>query len=261
MNNTSRRQSVKYILSAVASTFFMNGLLYNQSFAHTAGSLTPHSGVGEPADFNIINAGIGGNNTVDLLQRIEKDCLVHQPKLTILMAGTNDMNSVKHIPLQQYEQNLEEMVKRIKATKSKVLLMTILPCYEPDLLTRHPETFYQPEGVSGRRKQINDVVRKIAAAHKTYLLDLEHRFTAIGKIGTDKDSLIQNQANSGKRDGIHPTANGYRFIGLTVYDFITANKLPLTRIVCFGDSITKGDGSVDNNSYPGFLNKLLNRTS
>jgi lysophospholipase L1-like esterase len=35
------------------------------------------------------------------------------------------------------------------------------------------------------------------------------------------------------------------------------NHLPQTRIVCFGDSITKGDGSNDGESYPGYLNKLL----
>lgn len=257
MNYINRRQTVKYVFSAIAGTALMNSLLRNASFAHTAGSPFPFKGNGEPAIFDIINSGVGGNNTVDMLKRMEKDCLIHKPKLTILMVGTNDMNSVKHVPLPEYEQNLKEMVNRIKATKSKVLLMTILPCYEPDLLTRHPEAFYEPEGVSGRRKQINDVVRKIAAEYKTYLLDLEHRFAAIGKIGTDKDSLIQNLANTNKRDGIHPTANGYRFIGLTVYDFITDHKLPASGIVCFGDSITKGDGSIDKDSYPGFLSKLL----
>ncbi|RZK79801.1 MAG: SGNH/GDSL hydrolase family protein, partial [Pedobacter sp.] len=163
----------------------------------------------------------------------------------------------KYIPLAEYEHNLEELVKRIKGVKSKLLMMTILPCYEPDLLTRHKAEFYQPEGVDGRRKRINDVVKKIAAKHKAYLLDLEHRFSAVGKIGTDKDSLIQNLANTNKRDGIHPTPNGYRFIGLTVYDFIVDHKLPVSGIVCFGDSITKGDGSIDKDSYPGFLNKLL----
>ncbi|TCC92497.1 SGNH/GDSL hydrolase family protein [Pedobacter hiemivivus] len=258
MNHINRRQIVKYVLSTIAGTVLMNGLLRNSSFAHTAGFPSSLEGSGEPAAFEIINAGVGGNNTVDMLTRIAKDCLAHQPKLTILMVGTNDMNSVKHIPLSEYEQHLKEMVKRIKATKSKVLLMTILPCYEPDLLTRHPAAFYEPEGVSGRRKQINDVVKKIAAEHKTYLLDLEHRFLAIGKIGADRDSLIQNLANTNKRDGIHPTVNGYRFIGLTVYDFITDHKLPASGIVCFGDSITKGDGSVDKDSYPGFLSKLLN---
>ncbi|ULT41911.1 hypothetical protein KRR40_46400 [Niabella defluvii] len=69
------------------------------------------AGQGLPA----INAGVGGNNTIDLLNRIEKDCLAHRPALTILMAGTNDMNSVKHVPLAAYEENLSEMAGRIIA--------------------------------------------------------------------------------------------------------------------------------------------------
>nr|WP_068887611.1 SGNH/GDSL hydrolase family protein [Pedobacter panaciterrae] len=205
----------------------------------------------------VLNAGIGGNNTVDLLARIDKDCLSYRPKLTVLMVGTNDMNSVKHVPLREYEQNLISIVKQIKATGSKVLIMTILPVYEPYLLTRHPAEFYEPEGVQGRRKQVNETIKKVANQQRIHFLDLGHRFEAIGKIGTDKDSLIQNEANASKTDGIHPTANGYRFIALTVYDYITQAGLPQNNIVCFGDSITKGDGSIDKDSYPAFLKKLL----
>lgn len=205
----------------------------------------------------VFNTGVGGNNTSDLLARIQKDCLLLKPELTILMVGTNDMNSVKYIPLDEYEKNLNTLAKMIIRQGSKLLMMTILPTYEPDLLTRHPASFYEPERVAGRRKQVNDVIKRVAKQHKAALLDLGHRFEAIGKIGPDKDSLIQNEANSNKRDGIHPTPYGYRFIGLAVYDYITAHKLPLSKIVCFGDSITKGDGSIDRNSYPAYLKKLL----
>jgi len=208
----------------------------------------------------VVNAGIGGNNTVDLLNRIEKDCLALKPKLTILMVGTNDMNSVKHVPLKDYEKNLDAMAKMITQSGSKLLMMTILPAYEPDLLTRHPSAFYEPEGVSGRRKQVNEVIRRVSKKYKADFLDLGLRFDTIGKIGTGKDSLIQNEANSNKRDGIHPTANGYRFIALSVYDHITLRQLPLSGIVCFGDSITKGDGSIDRDSYPAYLKKLLSAT-
>lgn len=205
----------------------------------------------------VINAGIGGNNTVDLLKRIEKDCLAHQPRLTILMAGTNDMNSVKHVPVTAYEKNLSEIAGRIIASGSQLLMMTILPAYEPYLLTRHPAAFYQPEGVSGRRKQVNDIIKKVAGNHRSILLDMEQRFIAIGKIGTGMDSLIKNEQNAQKTDGIHPTSNGYRFMALAVYDCIRYHQLPTEQIVCFGDSITRGDGSNDKDSYPGYLNQLL----
>lgn len=213
--------------------------------------------VPSPGFKQIINAGIGGQNTVDLLQRIDQDCMRHQPDLTLLLVGTNDMNSVKHVPLDQYEKNLNALARKAMQHGGKLVMMTILPAYSPHLLTRHPATFYEPEGVEGRLRQINKVVKKVAAKRKAYLVDLEFLFLAIGEIGTDKDSLLQNLANSGKTDGIHPTANGYRFIAMTIYDHLIANKLAQGTIVCFGDSITKGDGSINGNNYPAYLNKLL----
>ena len=36
------------------------------------------------------------------------------------------------------------------------------------------------------------------------------------------------------------------------------NQTTIISIVCFGDSLTKGDGSTDNQSYPYYLQKLVN---
>lgn len=253
-----RRQAIK----SIAASFTGIALF---KYANSAGSRPvenpeTYSSVKQSINPVVVNAGVGGNNTVDLLARINKDCLQHQPELTILMVGTNDMNSTKYVPLEQYRLNLIQLVTQIKQAGSKVLLMTILPTYEPYLLTRHPADFYQPEGVPMRRKQVNDTIKQVAYNHKIGLLDMGLRFEAIGKIGLEKDSLIQNEANANKTDGVHPTPNGYRFMGLAIYDFITDNRLPLGKIVCFGDSITHGDGSIDKESYPAYLLKLLQST-
>lgn len=205
----------------------------------------------------VINAGVGGNNTDDMLKRIDKDCLAHKPELTVLMAGTNDMNSRKYIPLEQYRKNMAVLIEKIQASKSKVLLMTILPFYEPYLLTRHDPAFYGTDGPAKRRAAVNETIKSLAVQYNTELLDLGELFEKVGKVGLDKDSLIQNEANSQKTDGIHPTPNGYRFIGMAVYEHIRLQKLPQGRIVCFGDSITAGDGGVQKESYPAYLNKLL----
>ncbi|WP_018630973.1 SGNH/GDSL hydrolase family protein [Niabella aurantiaca] len=50
---------------------------------------------------------------------------------------------------------------------------------------------------------------------------------------------------------------GNNTMALSVFDCIRCNGLPTEQIVCFGDSITRGDGSNDRESYPGYLNKLL----
>lgn len=205
----------------------------------------------------VINSGIGGNNTKDLLKRIDKDCSGYKPDLTVLMIGTNDMNSMKYIPRKEYEKNLRKIIGLIVKAKSQVLLMNILPNYEPYLLTRHPRKFYEPEGPSGRLAQVNKVIKKVASDKKVYFLDIHHIFKKAGNIGLDKNSLIQNEANSNKTDGVHPTPEGYRIMGMLVYAYIMNKKLPHNRIVCLGDSITHGDGSIDKESYPAYLKKLL----
>lgn len=104
---------------------------------------------------------------------------------------------------------------------------------------------------------MNEIIRKVAAKYKTGLLDMGQIFQAVGKVATDNDSLIQNELNSGKTDGVHPTPNCYRFMTLSIFEYIMYKNLPKNGIVCFGGSITNGDGSIDDKSYPGYLNKLL----
>lgn len=205
----------------------------------------------------VINAGVGGNNTIDLLNRIEKDCMAHHPDLTILMIGTNDMNSRKYIPLAEYETNLRKIIGIIKQSGSRILLMTILPVYEPYLFKRHNPDFYQPEGHFQRKTKVNELIRKLALEYDLQFLDIHQVFQKIGNVGLSPDSLIKNEANSQSTDGVHPTAQGYKVIATAVYAYLS-DKFKSGKIVCFGDSITIGDGKADGENYPAYLKKMLN---
>lgn len=210
-----------------------------------------------PAQSIVINAGISGNNTEDLLARIDKDCLSYKPDLTILMVGTNDMlNDNKYIPIKQYIKNLNEVIDLVKATKSHLLIMNILPVYSPYLLSRHPKEFYEPDGVPERIKQVNNVIKEVAEEQNIYFLDIHHIFKTAGNIGLDKNSLIQNKMNSDRTDGVHPTADGYRVIAVALYTMIKSIGIAHKKVICFGDSITFGFGS--KTSYPDYLKVLLN---
>jgi lysophospholipase L1-like esterase len=206
----------------------------------------------------VINAGIGGDNTDDILTRITETCLIHQPTLTIVKVGTNDMNSRKFIPLSQYEKNLRAIVQEILEVESQVVLMNLLPVHEPYLFTRHKPEFYQPEGHAGRLREMNSCIEKVAADHQLTLVDLHHIFQKAGNIGLDKSSWIKNEANSNVTDGLHPTPEGYRAIGLAVYQHLVYYRLNINKIVCLGDSITAGDGTAEGDNYPAWLKKLLN---
>jgi len=205
----------------------------------------------------IINAGIGGNNTADLLARIDQDCLSHKPDFTILMIGTNDMNSKKYIPLPEYEKNLRKIIGMILEVKSQIMLMTILPVYEPHLYTRHEKSFYGKEGHKGRKEKVNEVIKKAADDYKLHFLDMHRVFDKVGNISEESSSLLQNTLNSQKTDGVHPTSDGYRTMAVAIYEALIRTKVPYNKLVCFGDSITNGGGGVEGKSYPGYLKKLL----
>jgi lysophospholipase L1-like esterase len=125
------------------------------------------------------------------------------------------------------------------------------------VLSRHPAAFFATEGPEEKRAALNNIIKEIAGTEQTGLLDMGNLFEKIGNIGTEASSLLLNEANSPRKDGVHPTPDGYRVIALAVYDYIVYNNLPAGRIVCFGDSITWGDGSLDKASYPAYLKRLL----
>lgn len=219
--------------------------------------LAPFLTVAQSADRSIvINAGVSGNNTEDILSRIDKDCLSLSPDLTILMIGTNDMlNENKSIPIEQYKENLNRIINLIQSAKSQVLLMNILPVYQPYLLSRHPKEFYKPAGVLEKIRKANNIISEVAREQHIHFLDMHHIFDKVGNIGLAENSLIQNMVNSGRTDGVHPTSDGYRLMAVALYMMIRNKGIPHKKVVCFGDSITFGFGSKIN--YPDYLRALF----
>jgi lysophospholipase L1-like esterase len=226
---------------------------------------TPMARGGQFSDsVKVYNAGINGNNTVNLLSRIDRDVLRKNPELVILMVGTNDMlHTDKSLDLEQYEKNYQELISCLKK-KADLVLMTIPPVYAPYLVQRKPQFKGDLQAPQARVDSANQVIRRLAAKNKCKLVDLNTILTACGGANTDKDGLFQNEANMGIADGVHPTANGYKVIATAVYETIMDCKSGVKSVVCFGDSITKGyrmqgEGKTEGDSYPAVLQRMLNQ--
>ena len=189
--------------------------------------------------------------------------LEKEADLVVLLVGTNDMlNSGNAVSLPEYRANLARLVKRVEASGSRAVLITVPPCHEPYLLSRHAPAFYRPEGPNEKVKKVNGFLREFAVEKHLPLVDLYQLLTAIGQIGIEPESLLRNEANSGKPDGVHPTADGYRLMALAVYETIRHHRLPHGRVVCLGDSITfgagmPGAGTADGSTYPAFLKRAV----
>jgi lysophospholipase L1-like esterase len=77
----------------------------------------------------VINAGIGGHKIPDMLARLDRDVLSHQPNWVTVSVGVNDVwHGLQQwgsggVSLDDYKAGLETLVDRLLAAGAKVLLL------------------------------------------------------------------------------------------------------------------------------------------
>lgn len=213
----------------------------------------------------VLNRGIAGNNTNDLLRRVDTAVVEKNPDLVILLAGTNDMiNSGKFVTYSDYERNMRKLADTVISTGARLILVSSPPVDTGYIFKRHAREKFS-EAPNEKLDSIARMVKRIAAEKGQYFVDLNELFKSRGEPNRSQESLIVNAANMGREDGIHPTLRGYALIASELAGFIRKNKLhKKTRlIICFGDSITygafmEGAGTSNGNTYPAVLARILN---
>ncbi|MER2059738.1 MAG: SGNH/GDSL hydrolase family protein [Niallia sp.] len=78
--------------------------------------------------YEIINAGVNGDNTVDALNRIQIDVINKKPDLVTVLFGANDAAFHKMIPLSLFQNNISRIVQLIGPEKT--ILITPAPVDE-----------------------------------------------------------------------------------------------------------------------------------
>lgn len=81
---------------------------------------------------DIINAGVPGNVSQQMLARLQADVLVHSPDVVVMMFTVNDRSN--SIPLTTHEANYRSLVEQCRAAGAKVVLMSP-PIYRSQLDT------------------------------------------------------------------------------------------------------------------------------
>ena len=183
-------------------------------------------------DFEFINHGVNGDLAWNGLQRLDK-VEDDDPDFVTIMIGTNDVNatmsernwlrykSFNHLPtrptLEWYEQNLKEIVTRLKKeTAAKLALLSLAPIGE-DL----------SHEANKKVEKYNEVVRRIAHDENIDYLPLHEEMIAY---------LLAHEEDRAKlgprleyRDGLHNTANslGLHSTGLTWDEVSQRNGLLL----------------------------------
>ena len=149
---------------------------------------------GDPALFSdaVIDRGISGQTTSQILLRFYADVVALHPAVVHLMAGTNDV-AQNEGPISDADilDNLRAMIDLAKANHIKVVLASIPPmakvAWRPSLLP------------AARIVALNDSLKRLAAERRIVFVDY---YAAL------KDSAGGMRAEL-SNDGVHPNRDGY----------------------------------------------------
>ncbi len=153
-------------------------------------------------DIDVYNMGVSGDNTNDLLERFEVECKARIPTTIMFSLGDNDSakGSKVHVPIDQFEENLNKLIKLSKKFTNKII-------------------FVGTKGVDESRT--NPVSWDSSVSYK--LKNLEEYDKIVQKICI-KNSIpyvsIPRLKNEDFEDGVHPNEKGHEKIFLKVKDFL-----------------------------------------
>ena len=149
------------------------------------------------AEIEILNRGVGGDRTAELLQRVEKDVVDEHPDVVVLAIGVNDVwhrfvVPEREVSLEQFTGNYNRLVEIIKGTGAKLLLL------QPFVLNMEDKPRLRPY-----LHRFNEAISEIAAREQLTLIPLDEIFTGLTQdIKPEQFSV----------DGVHPTHRGCRYI-------------------------------------------------
>jgi lysophospholipase L1-like esterase len=158
-------------------------------------------------NFEVVNAGISGNKSTDMLSRFQKDVLDNKPDLLTISVGVNDVwhgfydnhplgDGPRGVNLEDYRRNVDEMVTRAQAAGARVVILAATPIYE-DLSNRE----------NAKEGRYNAALRDIARKHHVPYVDFQRPM---------RDLIRTYRRTTGGRDnflttdGVHMNPEGYK---------------------------------------------------
>jgi lysophospholipase L1-like esterase len=144
-----------------------------------------------------VNRGIGGQTTPQMLVRFRQDVIDLQPKVVMILAGTNDIaGNTGRMRDEDIEGNLSSMVELARAHGIRVVLCSVMPVHN---YTENGKDFFAQRPQS-RILALNGWIKQFAS--KNNLVFVDYFSTLVDDQGMMKKELAD--------DGLHPNAAGYK---------------------------------------------------
>ena len=141
----------------------------------------------------LVNRGIGGQTTSQMLKRFPQDVIALKPNVVVILAGTNDIaGNTGVISLKNIFKNIVKMAEMAQSKKIDVVLCSILPAaaftWNPDM---------KP---ANKIIELNKMIKAYADKHKIAYADYF-------SVTVDKNNGLKKEFSG---DGVHPNKQGYK---------------------------------------------------
>ncbi len=153
--------------------------------------------------YRVVNRGIGGDRTVELLARWKVDCLDLKPAVLSIMIGVNDVwrlrgewNGQKFIPFAEYKQNYIQLLDQAVAAGITRFFLA-----SPSAIDDNKD----PE-VNRHLDERADLVKELATRYKGVYVPMRE---------TQARALVDYPEVKWTSDGCHPTAAGHALLAQT----------------------------------------------
>ena len=145
-----------------------------------------------------VNRGIGGQTTPQMLVRFRQDVIALQPKVVVILAGTNDIaGNTGPMRLEDIEANYASLAELARAHNIKVIYSSVLPVH--NYTPRSQDFFAQrsPEKIL----ELNRWLKNYVTGHADCIY-LDYFSAMVDDKGLMKKDLAD--------DGLHPNAAGFK---------------------------------------------------
>ena len=150
--------------------------------------------------YKVVNSGISGNQTSDILDNLQKRAYVYNPSTIFLLIGTNDY--IHNKKEDETVNNIKEIVDKLNKNlpNAKIYLQSIYPINDTD------DQKISKSMVSIRN---NTSIKKINSELKKYCNDKNCTYLDVYSLLEDKDGNLKLEYT---KEGLHMSDKGYEVI-------------------------------------------------
>ena len=147
-----------------------------------------------------VDRGISGQTTSQMLIRFRPDVIALQPRIVLILAGTNDIaGNTGPMTLSAIEDNLTSMYDLAHANGIRVVFASLLPISDYEKNKDGQQIIRTKQRPPDQITSLNVWMKKYAAAHGGIYLDY---FSAM----VDDKGFLKEELSE---DGLHPNQKGY----------------------------------------------------